>query len=407
MTEPKTVKQGLERFRHILENARKCIEIGELEAAEEQLMRARSLEPAQPDLYDVWATLERARGRFEEAERRLATAWDLEPNPSRGLKLAQELSPDARLHRLRDLWERFPNSEELAITLTRAELALSGFDAGDRASRVLVDCPGGSTALMDALARVMEGGAGDEEAMAVFSPLVSAEITRRTAIEATGELPSLEEEETLDINTQEVSAPPAPANPPSELSEATIDVASAPESPSRFGAVGEGVEEARWTKAKEERDKRRARIKKTRQERTKLKAEDAWVRKTWRTRLGELGPLAALVPSTAAAAWVGFGGGYLWMVDQELESLLMYATMPTLAALGGSAVGSLSGKQAGMSALVVAPILGIVASTVATFAYERAVEDAVFSVSADPFVLFATAGVAWGFAALAGLRGCT
>ena len=406
MTEPKTVEQGLERFKHILANAQKCIEIGELEAAEEQLMRARSLEPARAELYDVWALLERARGRFEEAERRLRTAWELEPSANRGLKLSEELSPDARLDQLRELWARFPDSVDLAVALTRAELAKGGFDAGDRASQVLVDSPGGSRALMDALALVMEGISSDSEAMDIFSPLVAAEITRRTAVEATGELPGLEdlEEETLDINTAEGPAPTVPPpkvdNPEPELSEATVD---SPE-PSRFGPSRDEVERERWERIKKERLERarRAQAKRTREA-----EKEAWVRKTWRTRLAEVAPVAALLPSTAAAVWVSFLGGHGWMIDQELDSLLMYATLPTLAAFGGAGIGMLSGKQAGMSALVVAPVLGIAASSVAIVAYERAVAESLFSASADGFVLLAATGVTWGFAALAGLRGCS
>ena len=61
-------------------------------------------------------------------------------------------------------------------------LGPGGFDGGDRASRVLVDCPGQSAELMEALLLVMEGLSADTEAMDVFTPLVSAEITRRCGL---------------------------------------------------------------------------------------------------------------------------------------------------------------------------------------------------------------------------------
>lgn len=400
MTEPKTVDAGIKRFQHILGNALKCIEIGELEAAEEQLMRARALEPARPELYDVWSRLERARGRFEEAARRLRTAWDLEPTAERGLKLSEELSPDARLERLRDLWRDFPSDPGVVVALTRAELAQGGFDAGDRASRVLVDCPGGSAALMDALASAIEGLGGDTESMDVFTPLVSAEITRRTALEATGELPGLEDlEETVDQESLETASPAAPPpveNPPSELGEATIDQPA----PSHFGSDGREIEEERWKSQRRERLEKMKRAQKSR-----AKAEEPWKRTTWKTQLSTYAPLVALVPALLAAAWVAFLGGHEMLIRRELDGLLMYATMPTLAALSGAGVGSLLDRQAGMSALVVAPVLGIAASSVAIVAYERAVEDALISASADPVVLFAACAVTWGFAALAGLRG--
>ncbi len=280
-------------------------------------------------------------------------------------------------------------------------LGPGGFDGGDRASRVLVDCPGQSAELMEALLLVMEGLSADTEAMDVFTPLVSAEITRRTALEGTGELPELED--TVDAAPQaSPDAPPPVENPEPALGEATIDAPA--EEKSRFGPARDEVERKRWVRLRKER---LAKAKQASGRRVKLEAEDAWIRKTWRTRLATFAPLVALAPSTGAAVWVAFLGGYQWMVAEDLDGLLLYATLPTLSALGGAVVGALVDRQAGLSALVIAPVLGISFSSVAIIGYERAVQDAMFSASMDPIVLFAAAGVTWGIAALAGLRGTT
>ncbi len=424
-TDPKSVEEALARFLHILNSAQACIRVGELDAAEEQLLRARALEPARADLYDVWAELEDHRARPEEACRRRRTAWELEPTPVRGLALADDLPADQTLEFLGHIVATFPESTPAVVALTRAELSRGGFEAGDAASGVLVRrCPGGSQELMAAMVQVIAGLDIDQEAMDIFQPLVSAEITRRHSVESgaldtsSEALPVIQPEDEgdpfadLEVHRAPVEPPPLAPPPPIHVPEPTVEAPPpvapptiAPAAPTLARRSGEDTRDRMSSSARvihalpplpPEDEKEAARAK------AKAKAPAAW-----RIRLWPYAPLLALVPALALAFWVGFGDGYDWMIREDHDKLLLYATFPTVCFLVGIGIGAVFERQVEFKALIGGAVGSMVVSSVAFLLLHIIVGAMQPSILVESLMIFGTCVSVWGGLGAVGVKVCS
>ena len=380
-------------FQHILESARKCIQVDELEAAEEQLQRARSLEPAEAPLYDVWADLELARGRFDEAARRMTQAWELEPTPQRGLRLARERSATVRLLFLRELNHQFPASVEVVVSLAREELAPGGFEAGDAASKALVNlCPGGSVELMAAMGQTLEGLAIDPEALAVFQPLVSAEITRRSALEQSEPEQREDLEATLDLEAapppaQAATPPPAPqaARPPTP--PRPVEAEKAPPKP----VAPSTATEERLRKAREYRERMESELRGGEPTEREL-AFERW------------GPFLCFPLPVILAVWTAFLGGHDWMLVTEMDILLLHITIPSASALTGIVIARLAGKTAGLLTFITTPVVSMMLAVVTLVLYHWLGPALELGLAQDQALLALTTGTGWAAGAFVGFK---
>lgn len=183
----------------LVDAARKALDAGQPDLAEDTLAKVRARFGEAPELLDLLAEICELRGEDQQALTHFQRAWTLEPSAWRGLAIAERLPWERQLGFLGEVLSRFGDEERVVIALVRRELGEGGFDAGDTASSVLVDLvTGGSAELMDAMAKVLQGQDLESEAMMAFQPLVSADITRRVREERRAAGEELREDETAD-----------------------------------------------------------------------------------------------------------------------------------------------------------------------------------------------------------------